>query len=85
MQFFKTKLDLLIFDDLSEFIDSEELTENDLILTAEFLYKAYIEKSELPCPIMFLETYGVGEPSDKMVDAMRADLPKKLRRIIAIG
>lgn len=68
-----------------EFAQAFELGPQDLILTNDFLYHPYFSPLDLPCPVLFQEKYGVGEPSDEMVEAIYHDMPKNVRRIIAVG
>lgn len=68
-----------------EFALAFELGPQDLILTNDFLYHPYFSPLDLPCPVLFQEKYGVGEPSDEMVEAIYHDMPKNVRRIIAVG
>ena len=69
----------------SEMSDYFELTDKDLILTNEFIYDPFIKSLNLSCPVLFQEKYGAGEPTDIMIDAIRADVPEKINRIIAVG
>lgn len=68
-----------------EFAAEFHLGGDDLILTNEYIYTPAFGAMKLPCQVMFQEQYGVGEPSDDMVEAMYRDMPRGVRRIIAIG
>jgi 4-hydroxybutyrate dehydrogenase len=85
MSEFKMHTNLVFVDTFREFVDHEALGPEDFILTNEFLYQKYIQPLHLPCGSAFLESYAKGEPTTAMVDALRADLPKGLKRMIAIG
>ncbi|MEI3311047.1 MAG: iron-containing alcohol dehydrogenase [Evtepia gabavorous] len=39
----------------------------------------------LTSPVLFQEKYGLGEPSDEMVEAIYRDMPKEVTRVIAVG
>lgn len=68
-----------------EFAEAYQLGAKDLIFTNDFLYNPYFGPLNLPCPVLFQEKYGMGEPTDEMVEAIYADMPKDVERIIAIG
>ncbi len=68
-----------------EFAQAEELRENDLIITNEFIFDPFIKPCGVPCHTLFQEKYGAGEPNDEMIDAIRADIPQDTARIIAVG
>ncbi|MBP1757859.1 MAG: 4-hydroxybutyrate dehydrogenase [Firmicutes bacterium] len=53
-----------------EFATEFHLGEDDLILTNEYIYTPAFGAMNLSCQVMFQEKYGVGEPSDDMVEAM---------------
>lgn len=82
---FKMHTNLAFADTFREFARSENLGEGDFILTNESLYEKHIKDLRLPCGVAFLKSYGKGEPTTAMVDAIRADLPQGLKRIVAVG
>lgn len=61
------------------------LGKGDLIITNQYIYDPYFGKLNLTCDVLFQENYGIGEPSDDMVEAMLAELYGEHKRIIAIG
>ena len=67
-----------------EFAEAFQLGPRDLILTNEFLYRPYYF-AQLPCPVLFQERYGLGEPTDEMVEAIYRDMPRDIDRIVAVG
>lgn len=68
------------------FMDTFKINDKDLIITHEFLYDAFMKNLNLSCPVLFQEKYGMGEPSDEMMNAILKDMKKfSIRRIIAIG
>ncbi|HHX37040.1 MAG TPA: 4-hydroxybutyrate dehydrogenase [Clostridiaceae bacterium] len=73
------------FETFKEFADYANLGKADLILTNEFIYDPFIKPTGVPCPALFQEKYGVGEPTDVMIDAIRADFPTGIERVIAVG
>lgn len=82
---FKMHTNLVFANTLREFAESENLGAGDFILTNEFLYEKYLKPLNLSCGVAFLESYGQGEPTTAMVDAIRADLPQGVKRVVAIG
>ncbi|MBQ8144277.1 MAG: 4-hydroxybutyrate dehydrogenase [Butyricicoccus sp.] len=70
----------------ADFAKDANLGANDLILTNEYIYSPVIEALNLGCQTLFQEKYGMGEPSDVMVDAILEELRnRKYDRIIAVG
>lgn len=70
----------------NEFVMSFGLNQDDLILTNRYIYTPLIEKEKLSCTVIFQETYGVGEPTDVMVQGILKDVNKtNCRRVIAVG
>lgn len=71
---------------LQEFFARWSVGSRDLIITNEYLVKPYLAGKKAPCPVLYQEKYGRGEPSDEMVDAMFAAVAgQEIDRIIAIG
>lgn len=74
------------YENFGQFAQAFALTENDLILTNEYIYNPMISKYGVPCQTIFQEKFGAGEPSDTMVDGILAEMNKKpVDRIIAVG
>lgn len=67
------------------FAEAEQISESDLLITNRFIYEPFMEPCKLPCRVLFQEEYGAGEPNDQMIDAIRAEIPENIRRIIAVG
>ncbi|MCD8357072.1 MAG: 4-hydroxybutyrate dehydrogenase, partial [Clostridia bacterium] len=57
----------------------------DLLITNRFIYEPFIEPCGVLCHVLFQEEYGVGEPNDQMIDAIREKIPADTKRIIAVG
>ena len=68
-----------------EFAEAFQLDPQDLLFTNDFLYDPYNAPLNLPCPVLFQEKYGLGEPTDEMVEAIYRDMPKDVKRIVAVG
>lgn len=73
------------YETFAEFARSEQLSQTDLLITNEFIFDPFIKPCGVPCHILFQEKYGAGEPNDQMIDAIRADIPTHIKRIIAVG
>ena len=74
------------FDTVGEWTEAFPITERDLLVTNEWLYKPYIEPLGLKPAVIFQEKYGAGEPSDEMIDAIVKDVKNiDFDRIIALG
>ena len=74
------------FDTVKEWSEAQPITERDLLVTNEWLYKPYIEPLGVKPAVIFQEKYGMGEPSDEMIDAIVKDMKDfAFDRIIAFG
>ena len=74
------------FNTVKEWVDAFPITERDLLVTNEWLYKPYIEPLGVKPALIFQEKYGMGEPSDEMIDSIVQDVKKlDFDRIIALG
>ncbi|AAK79541.1 4-hydroxybutyrate dehydrogenase [Clostridium acetobutylicum] len=74
------------FNDFSKFAEEFKLGKGDFVLTDESLYKSSIENLNLKSKFVFRKSYGIGEPSDDMIDAIVSDMEKEdINRIIGIG
>lgn len=86
MQLFKLNTRLHYADTFSEFAKEFNLGEKDLVITNEFLYKPFMEACNLPCQFVMQERYGLGEPSDEMMNQILHDIAEKpFERVIGIG
>lgn len=74
------------FKTFEEFCREFSISEGDLILTNEYIYKPVMKEQNLKCSYIFQEQYGSGEPTDVMVDAILSQVNKiGPKRIIAVG
>jgi 4-hydroxybutyrate dehydrogenase len=74
------------FDTVREWNEAFPITERDLLVTNEWLYKPYIEPLGVKPGVIFQEKYGAGEPSDEMIDAIARDAKQfGYDRVIALG
>ena len=74
------------FDTFDAFAKEFGLSANDLIFTEQFLYDTFMKKLNLSCSVLLRDPYGLGEPSDEMIDQISAEAKKfNYDRIIAVG
>lgn len=74
------------FENAKAFAEAFSVGENDLILTNRYLYEPFFGELSLRAQLLYQEEFGMGEPTDTMVDALiRAASEKSFRRLIAIG
>ena len=86
MQLFCVKPTVSTFDRFHEFAETFSLGAGDLIFTERVLFESYIQKEDLPCPVVLKDQYDTGEPKEETVDAILRDIRHlPLRRVIAIG
>lgn len=82
---FQAKTKISIFGTLNEFFSTIQLSSKDLIITNEHLFTPNV-KGDVPCHIIYQESFGTGEPTDEMVDDMLKSIKGMLYgRVIAIG
>lgn len=86
MQLFKSKVTIHKFEHFAEFAKEFNLNENDLVITNDFLFNPFMKDLGLPCHFVMQEKYGLGEPSDEMMNNILADVKKiNYNRVIAVG
>lgn len=82
---FAVRPTIQLCETVKEFAEAVNLGPKDLLFTNDFLYDPYFAPLGLTCPVLFQEKYGLGEPTDEMVEAIYKDMPKDVERIIAVG
>lgn len=86
MQLFKLKSRLHQFDEFAAFAKEFNLNEKDLVITNTFLYEPFMKPLNLKCHFVMQEKYGMGEPSDEMMNAILNDVKSlPFNRVIAVG
>lgn len=86
MQALKVAPVIHCYDNFGEFHQEFQLGKKDLLVTNQWLYDPYVKPLHIDMPVIFQETYGKGEPSDEMMDAMKRDMDQyEYDRIIAFG
>ena len=74
------------FENIASFAQTFEITGDDLIFTEQFLYDTFIKELNLSCKVLCRDAFGLGEPSDEMIDQIAAQANKlDFKRMIAIG
>jgi 4-hydroxybutyrate dehydrogenase len=82
---FKIKPSIYEFETVSEFVENFEVFPGDTVFTEKFFYEKYL-KGKLDCNFIFQDDYGLGEPSDVVIDRILADIKgKDIKRFIGIG
>ncbi len=83
---FKIKTTIQIMDSCREFCESFRVSEGDLIITSGHIYENYLRGLTGPATVVNMRSYGSGEPSDRMVEAILADIKAvPYHRVIAVG
>ena len=74
------------FGNCKDFVDEFKPGKGDLILTNEYIFKPYFGAMHLDVEVIFQEQFGMGEPTDVMVDEILALAAKTTcTRVFAIG
>ncbi len=74
------------FESFEAFAKEFALDEKDLIFTEQFIYDTFIKNLGLPCKVVMRDPYGLGEPSDEMIDRIYKEARKHdFKRILAVG
>ena len=85
MKSFMVKPTIRLYDHCDEFVEDFHISETDLLLTNARVYKHFFAEMNLPWTVLFRESYGSGEPTDDMAEAIYRDIPATCRRVFAIG
>ena len=64
------------FDTFKEFNDEFKLGKGDILVTNQWMYDPYVKPLGIDMPVVYQEKYGAGEPTDEMMDAMKAEMDK---------
>lgn len=74
------------FDKFQEFAKEFAVGKGDLIFTHKFIYEPVMKQLNLECDFEFQEQYGMGEPSNTIIDQVFNVVGQKnYKRIIAVG
>lgn len=74
------------YDDCKTFCREFRIGKDDLIITNKKIYNNYLKYNVNEAAVVFKENYGIGEPSDEIVEAMYGNIKRiSYERVIAIG
>jgi len=86
LKLFKLPTQLQLFEKFADFAAEYTIGEGDLVLTHQFIYEPFMQDLNLKADFIMQEKFGVGEPSDEMIDAViEAVGTKSYKRVIAVG
>ncbi|MBU3184385.1 4-hydroxybutyrate dehydrogenase [Clostridium estertheticum] len=86
MKLFSIKSQIHKFNTAKEFAETFNIGEGDFILSNEYIYKPFFGNLNLKSEVVYLEKYGVGEPTDQIIDLVLAMIKgKTFKRIFAVG
>ena len=86
MQALRVVPKIFYFDTFKEFNEEFKLGKGDILVTNAWMYDPYVAPLGIDIPVIYQEKYGMGEPTDEMMDAMKVDMDKyEYDRIIAFG
>ena len=86
MQVLRVVPSIHYFDTFKDFNDEFKLGKGDILVTNQWMYDPYVKPLGIDMPVVYQEKYGAGEPTDEMMDAMKAEMDKyDYNRIIAFG
>ena len=82
---FQLKPSVFEFKKLFEFVEHFGISAEDTVFTEKFLYEKYM-KGILECNYIFQDDYGLGEPTDIIIDKILKDTyGREVKRIVGIG
>lgn len=73
------------YDKVETFVEAFAFTKEDLIITNGYVYEPYFSHFDFESQVIYQKNYGVGEPSDQVVEAIYNDIVGQPKRVIAIG
>lgn len=86
MKLFQQKTKVQKFQSAKAFAEEYQIGEGDFILTSGNVYETWFAPLGIKAHVEYKSKYGVGEPTDLMIDALLTDFRKTdCNRIIAIG
>ncbi len=83
---FKVVPEIQCYETVAQYLEENSIGQEDLLVTNKYIYEPYLARFDLNCTVCFQEQYGAGEPSDKMIEKIAAELQlEKFERIIGVG
>lgn len=86
MNLFKMKSEIISFPTFESAFKELPIGKGDLVVTIREIYDAFLTPFTGECKVLFVGDYGLGEPTDSMMDAMLKDIGDyTYHRVISIG
>ena len=74
------------YNNCKEFCENFNIGKNDLIITSKHIYQDYLEDLTSNASIIYLRDYGIGEPTDELVERIYCDVKDMpYKRVFGIG
>lgn len=86
MKQFFIKPIIKMFDKTDEFCEYFKIGKGDLLFVSSSMYEKYFSKNSTNAFVINYRNYGVGEPTDLMVEGIYSEIKnREYRRVIAVG
>lgn len=86
MKQFLIKPVIQCYSTFAEFIADIHIGADDCLFTLRAFHEQWFAPLKLPCQELLFEDYGAGEPTDVLIDRIRADFARlDCKRVIAVG
>lgn len=86
MKLFQQKANVQKYKNTAEFVEEFNIGEEDFILAGRIVFEKYFKPLKLKAFVRYKDTYGKGEPTDLMMDALLEDFRGSgCKRIVAVG
>ena len=83
---FTVKTNISTYNTFAKFAEAFALSKDDLVITQSFIYEPFMKALNLPCTFVMQDKYGMGEPSDEMMNNILHDVKgTTFKRVIGIG
>ena len=83
---FTIKTTISTYQSFADFAEAFALSKDDLVITQTFIYEPFMKALNLPCTFVMQDKYGMGEPSDEMMNNMLHDVKGiAFKRVVGIG
>lgn len=79
------KPEINYFDDAGSFLAENPFLDSDLVITNKYIWEPAFGSFGFTPQLIFQESFGMGEPSDEMAEAMFKSISRPYERVIAIG
>lgn len=84
MKQFSVTPKITLLNTCDEFLKEFEIGADDLVITIEITWVTYFKDVQAGT-VIYIENYGLGEPTDEMIEAIIKDIKKPYKRVVAIG